>query len=136
MANDLHKLLPYILETSVLTAETKDLELNATATQDVAEEIQEITEEHRADAGRLSPYFEEGIRRAARGGGKVTVDDTDETGNGIAEAFARFLVTTHLATSQSEDLSENHYRYTFELDWERLKRIAQRAGIDLDAATR
>ncbi len=136
MANELSKLLTYIVENSVLKRETKDLELNATAVQDVTEEIQGITEDHRADADRLAPFFAEGIRLAARGGGKVTVDDTDTTGNGVAEAFARFLVTTNLATSQSEDLSENHYRYKFELDWARLTRIAQQAGIDLDAAAR
>lgn len=136
MASEIQKLLTYIVDNPVKEIEARDLELNASAVQDVTEEIQVLSDEQRADADRLAPFFEEGIRQAARSGGKLTVDDTDPTGNGIAEAFARFLVTTDLATSQSEDLSENHYRYTFELNWDRLKRIAQRAGVDLDAAAR
>ncbi|MEO5952302.1 MAG: hypothetical protein ABIQ44_07545, partial [Chloroflexia bacterium] len=97
MANELQKLLSFIVDNTVKESETKELELNATAVQDLDEEIVGITADHRADADRLSPFFEEGIRQAARGGGKVTVDDTDTMGNGIAEAFARILVTTNLA---------------------------------------
>ncbi|MGA7729640.1 MAG: hypothetical protein WCD37_00060 [Chloroflexia bacterium] len=136
MANELRRLLTYVVENPVMEIEKREAELNATAVQDVVEEIAEINEDQRADAARLAPYFEEGLKRAAREGGKVTVDDTDTMGNGIADAFARFMVTTGLATSQSQEIGENHYRYTFELDWERLRRIAQRAGIDLDSAVR
>ena len=136
MANELRKLLTYIVENPVMESEKREAEMNASAVQNVGEVVAEISEDQHADAARLAPYFEEGIKRAAREGGKVTVDDTDNVGNGIAEAFARFLVTTGLASSQSEEIGDNHYRYTFELDWERLRRIAQRAGIDLDASVR
>jgi hypothetical protein len=136
MADELRRLLNYIVENPVMESESREAELAATAVQDVRGEIAGITEDQRADAARLAPYFEEGIRRASREGGRVVVDDTDSIGNGIADAFARFLVTIDLATSQSEEIGDNHYRYTFELDWERLRRISQRAGVDLDTAAR
>jgi hypothetical protein len=136
MANELRRLLTYIVENPVMEVEKREAELTATAVQDVGGELAEISEDQRADAARLASYFEDGVKRAARGGGVVTVDDTDDTGNGIAEAFARFLVTTGLASSESHEIGDNHYRYTFELDWERLRRSAQRAGIDLDVAVR
>jgi hypothetical protein len=52
----------------------------------------------------------------------------------MADAFARFLVSPALATSQSEPLNEGPYSYTFDVDWPRLREIAQRAGVDLDRA--
>lgn len=136
MASGLRRLLNYIVENPVMESESREAELAAPATRDVAEEIESINEDHRADAEKLAPYFEEGIKRAARTHGKITVEDTDPTGNGIADAFARFLVTVNLATSQSEEIGDNHYRYTFEIDWPRFNRIAQRAGVDLDDVVR
>ncbi|HST03193.1 MAG TPA: hypothetical protein VLQ48_00480 [Chloroflexia bacterium] len=135
MADALDTLLTYIVEHPVMEIESRDAEMSASATQDVNQEIASIGEDQRQDADRLSSYFAEGIKRAARNGGKVSVDDTDPMGNGIADAFARFLVTVNLATSTSRDLPNNHYSYDFDIDWPRLKAIAQRAGVDLDGAT-
>jgi hypothetical protein len=134
MADAMDKLLMYIVEHPVMEAETREAAITASASQDLQEEIVSIGEDQRQDAARLSTYFAEGIRRAARNGGKVTVDDTDPTGNGIADAFARFLVTVNLATSTSRDLPDGHYSYDFELNWPQLKALAQRAGVDLDSA--
>ena len=64
------------------------------------------------------------------------MDDTDPTGNGIADAFARFLVSANLATSQSIEIGEDHYRYTFDLDWPAIQSLAANAGVDLDQATK
>lgn len=136
MADPLDKLLMYIVEHPVMDAESRGAEITASATQDVREEIISIGADQRQDAARLSPYFAEGIRRAARNGGRVTVDDKDPMGNGIADAFARFLVTVNLATSSSRDLPDGHYGYDFELNWPQLQAIAQRAGVDLDTVAR
>jgi hypothetical protein len=122
----------YIVEHPVMDAESRGAEITASATQNVRKEIVSIGADQRQDATRLSSYFAEGIRRAARNGGKVTVDDTDPMGNGIADAFARFLVTVSLASSSSRDLPNGHYSYDFELNWPQLQAIAQRAGVDLD----
>ncbi|MEP6774521.1 MAG: hypothetical protein ABJA50_02910 [Chloroflexota bacterium] len=132
MADPLDKLLMYIVEHPIMDAESRGAEITASATQNVRDEIVSIGEDQRQDAARLSPFFAEGIRRAARNGGHVTVDDTDPMGNGIADAFARFLVTVNLASSSSRDLPNGHYSYDFELNWPQLKASAQRAGVDLD----
>jgi hypothetical protein len=134
MADGLQRLLMYIVEHPLMQSESREAELAATAVQDVPAEIRSISEDQRADATRLGPYFAQGLKLAATNQGHVTVDDTDVLGNGIADAFARFLVVTQLASSQSQELGQGHYRYTFDLDWPRIEEIARRAGIDLKAA--
>jgi hypothetical protein len=132
MADNLQRLLNYIVENRVMQNESREAQLDATAVQDVRSEIAAITEDQRADAARLAPHFARGLRMAAAG--PITVEDTDPGGNMIAEAFARYLVAQDLATSQSSPISETQYRYTFEVNWPTIRQIAQRAGIDLDAA--
>ena len=134
MADGTDKLLMHIVEHMVMQAESRTAQLEATAVQDVPAELQSIAEDQRGDAARLGQYFAAGLRLAAANNGVVTVDDTDQMGNGIADAFARFLVVPNLATSSSEEIGDGHYRYTFEIDWTRLSEVAQRAGVDLRAA--
>lgn len=132
MADDLHTLLNYIVAHPLMERESTEAQLDASAVQDVSQEIRGIGADQRADAERLAPYFARGLRMAA--GGSLVVDDTDPVGNSIADAFARFLVTTNLATSQSVPLADSHYRYTFDVDWPRLRALAEKAGVNLDAA--
>jgi hypothetical protein len=136
MAENLRRLLDYIIENAVMKMESRTAQLDATAVQDIPAEIRSISDDHKADAQRLAPYFEQGMRLAAANNGRVTVDDTDPTGNGIADTFARYLVTSGLATSQSTQLGEGHYRYTFDLDWPAIQNLAQRAGVDLGSVSR
>lgn len=136
MADNLEKLLNFIVERPLMQNEAREAELDASAVQDVPAEVGAIAEESRTQAARLASSFADGLRLAAQSGGRVVVDDTDPRGNDIADAFARFLVTTGLATSQSTDLSEGHYRYTFDVDWPRLQSLAGHAGIVLDEALR
>ncbi|MFL5731912.1 MAG: hypothetical protein ACJ78Q_01825 [Chloroflexia bacterium] len=134
MADDLRRLLDYIIEHSIRQDESVEAQLDASAIQDVPAEIAANMEAQRAHVGQFGPYFARGLRQAA--GGPLVVEDTTPEGNLIAEAFARYLVSPGLATSQSESVSDNNYRYTFEVDWPRLGAIARQAGIDLDAALR
>ncbi|HET9493736.1 MAG TPA: hypothetical protein VFR15_05855 [Chloroflexia bacterium] len=136
MAENLRRLLDYIIENAVMKMESRTAQLDATAVQDIPAEIRSISDDHKADAQRLAPYFEQGMRMAAANNGRVTVDDTDPTGNGIADAFARYLVTSDLASSQSTEIGQGHYRYTFDLDWPAIEALAGRAGVDLKQATR
>lgn len=136
MADGLRRLLTYIVEHPVMEIESREAEMDASAVSDIPAELASISEDRLADADKLSSYFAEGIKRAAMTNGKITVEDTDPVGNGIADSFARFLVTTNLATSQSEETGDNHYRYTFEIDWPRLGKIAERAGVNLDDEVR
>jgi hypothetical protein len=136
MAESLRRLLDYIIDNAVMKMESRTAQIEATAVQDIPAELRSISEDHKADAQRLAPYFEQGIRMAAANNGRVVVDDTDPNGNGIADAFARYLVTSDLATSQSTEIGAGHYRYTFDLDWPAIQDIAHRAGVDLGQATK
>ncbi len=132
MADDLQRLLMYIVEHPLMHNESREAQMDASAVQDVPQEIKEIAADQKQDAERLAPYFARGLRMASHG--PLVIDDADPMGNSIADAFARFLVTTDLATSQGTPLSDDHYRYTFDVNWPALRDLAQRAGINLDAA--
>src|SRR3954469_19267024 len=121
MANGYSKLLMYIVDHQIMSNESRESEIEATATRDVDAEIAGVAKDMREDADRLGPYFSEGLKRALAGNGRVVVDDTDQQGNGIADAFARFLVRANLATSESSEVAEGHYRYTFDVDLAKLR---------------
>jgi hypothetical protein len=131
MADGYEKLLMYIVDHLVMSSESRDSEIEAPASRDVEAEIAGVAEDQRADAKRLAPYFAEGLRRAIAGNGHLEVQDTDDDGNGIADAFARFLVTTNLATSSSTEIGNDHYTYSFDVDLPKLNEIARLAGTTL-----
>jgi|SRR6476659_6684403 hypothetical protein len=134
MADNYSKLLMYIVDHQIMSNESRESEIEATATRDVDAEIASVAQDMHEDAERLGPYFSEGLRRALAANGRVEVVDTDQQGNGIADAFARFLVRANLATSESSEIDEGHYRYTFDVDLARLRDIAAKAGVDLASA--
>ena len=136
MADDLRRLLDYIIDHPLLHVESVEAELDASATRDVRADIAANLAAQKAHAGRLAPYFAKGLRMARGAGGRLEVDDTAPEGNMIAEAFARYLVSPGLATSQSAPISDSNFRYTFDVDWPRLAAIAREAGIDLEATLR
>lgn len=132
MPDDLRKLLTYIVDHPVMQNDSQEAQRDATVVQDVDQEIAAIAADHHRDADRLAPFFVRGLQMATRG--PLVVEDTSSDGNAIAEAFARFLVAPNLATSQSTAMSDEQYRYTFEVNWPLLRELARRAGIDLDRA--
>jgi hypothetical protein len=134
MADDLHRLLDYIIDHPIKQEESIEAQLDASALQDVPAEIAANLAAQKGPARELAPYFARGLRMAA--GRPLVVEDTTPESNMIAEAFARYLVSPGLATSQSAPISDSNYRYTFEVDWPILKAMARQAGIDLDAALR
>ena len=131
MADGYSKLLMYIVENMLMPSESRESQIEATANRDVEGEIAGEASDLRADAQKLAPYFSEGLRRALAGGGRVVVDDRDPQGNGIADAFARFLVTANIATSESNEIGDEHYRYKFDVDLAKVREIAQKAGVEL-----
>lgn len=136
MADNLQKVLSFIIDNPLMREASREAQLDATAVQDVGKEIKAIATNRHEDAERLGPYFARGLRMAAGASGPLVVDDTDPMGNDIADAFARYLVSTDLATSQSAPLAGGHFRYTFEVDWPRLRDIARQSGVDLDVELR
>lgn len=134
MADDINKLLLYIVQHPLMQDASREAQIDASATQDVPAEISAIEQNQVRDAGQYADAFAEGLRRAAQG--PLVVNDTDPVDNRIADAFARFLVTTNLATSSSSPVEgeDAHYKYTFEVKWPELRQLAQQAGVNLDSA--
>src|SRR5438105_402653 len=114
MADALERLLSYIVEHPIRQDEIREAQLDASAVQNIPAEIAAQVQGQRKDVQRLAPHFAKGLRMAAHG--PLVVDDSDSEGNMIAEAFARYLVSPGLASSQGTPLSATGYRYSFEVN--------------------
>ena len=82
------------------------------------------------DFARAGP-FARGLEIALSATGPLRVDDTTAEGSAIADAFSRYLVATNLATSTSSEIDAEHYAYTFDVDWQQVKNVARRAGVEM-----
>ena len=108
MADDLRRLLDYIIDHPISHVESVEAQLDASATRDVGADIAANLAAQKARAGQLAPYFARGLRTARGAGGRLVVEDNTTEGNMIAEAFARYLVSPGLATSQSTPTGPGH----------------------------
>jgi hypothetical protein len=133
MTVDWRRLLKHIVDHHVVPAARTEAQLDANAVQDVMAEANAISDNQRDDADELGVAFEKGMELAMRGNGRLEIDDTTPEGSAIASAMARYLVATDLAESQSTPLGNEHYSYTFDVNWPRIQQIAQAAGVKLPA---
>lgn len=140
MADGLDRLLHALIEREIVRMDQKSVQLTAgprvpAETVDANQTIE--MERERQRASELGPAFADGLRRAhaARqsGSGDLVLDDRRADENAIADALIQFLVRPQLATSHSEQSEPNHYLYHVSIDWARLHRLANEAGLDLHA---
>ena len=141
MADPFAELLDYIVRDLDITDAQKDVDLNAPADGDAADI--DVQKQHLAEAARqrardLYPPFRAGLILAgeARGVGKpeIRLDDREPEQNAIADALITYLVRFDLADSRSEETESGHYDYFITVEWDKLYRTAQAAGVDLPAA--
>jgi hypothetical protein len=109
----------------------KEAQLDATAVQDVAGEVATMRDRADESADNLADAFGRGLEMALNTDGPLRVDDSTPEGSEVASALARYLVATDLAASTSAELSNGHYVYSFEVDWPRLREVANAAGVTL-----
>jgi hypothetical protein len=139
VADDLRKLLDYIVRSYVVHDDLVGIDLEASAS-DRGEAIE--TDKRRAvqreieRADHLAEAFSRGLVRARSGNGELVLDDRNPEENQEADALIGFLVSHHLASSRTEETEPRHYRYYVAVDWDRLGAAARAAGIDLDHALR
>lgn len=141
MADDIQELLNYIVTQYAVRDEQRAIDQDANAAEGgdaiAADKAQAVsrTEEQAAD---LAEPFREGLimawARRSQGDGTIQLDDRDPEQNRIADAMIQFLVSYDLAESHSEATGPRNYIYSVAVDWPRLQRIAQAAGVQLDAA--
>ncbi|MDI3340056.1 MAG: hypothetical protein QJR03_05945 [Sphaerobacter sp.] len=138
MADDLDRLLRYIVNHYIAQEELKDVERDATSVGDLAASQRRALREEEQRVEALAGPFREGLlrARAARqaGGNAISLDDRDPLENLIADAMIHFLVSPGMATSTTRETEPMHYIYTIAVDWERLLGVARQARVDLDAA--
>ena len=141
MADSVDRLLHVLIEREILRLEEKNVELTASPrmsseTVDTNQSIEADRERQRAND--LGGAFAAGLRRAyaaqQAGEGEIALDDRRQDENAMADALVQFLVRPHYAASQTDQSEPNHYIYRIAVDWERLNRLADEAGIDVRAA--
>lgn len=141
MADDVRKLLNYIVNEYVMRDELKNIDLDATSrepTSTIEADRREILRREADRAGDLADAFGQGLRRAYQrsqlGGNDLRLDDRKPDENRMADALIRFLVSYDLAASRSDETTPNHYVYSVAVDWDRLNAVARDAGVDLPHA--
>ncbi len=141
MADEVRKLLDYIVNHYVVRDEVRTIDLDAPPREpaDVIEaDKRDVVrrEQDRADA--LAGPFARGLarahQRASIGGHEVALDDRKPEENRMADALIRFLVSHDLASSRTEETEPRQYTYYLQIDWERLAEVARAADVDLDRA--
>jgi hypothetical protein len=137
VADDIRRLLDYIVRSFVLHDEMVEIDQDASA----GEHGESIESDKRRAARReldradeLASDFAKGMARAHDG--IVVLDDRNPDENAIANALIYFLVRNNLAASRAVETEPGHYRYRVILDRERLREVADAAGVDLDQAVR
>lgn len=137
VADDIRRLLDYIVRSFVLHDEMVEIDQDAPA----SEHGESIDSDKRRAARReldradeLASDFGKGMARAHDG--IVVLDDRNPDENAIANALIYFLVRNNLATSRAVETEPGHYRYRVILDRPRLQEVANAAGVDLDQAVR
>jgi hypothetical protein len=141
MADEPRKLLDYIVRHFVLHDELVSIDLDASAS-DAGDSIEtdkrEAVQRELTRANDMAAAFADGLVRAnkarASGQEELMLDDRDPAQNQIADAMIQILVSHHLAASRSESTTDYHYVYYIAVDWERLREVADQAGVDLEQA--
>ncbi len=140
MANDVEKLLRYIVRQFLAREDAVEIDRDASASEpgtSIAQDKQRASQMEQARISRLSDPFREGLRRAddARraGGNAISLDDRKEDENRQADALVNFLVRTRLATSNTREAGDSHYIYTISIDWEKLDAVAKDARTNLQS---
>jgi hypothetical protein len=141
MADDVRKLLNYIVNNFVVRDELKTIDLDAPPREPadviVADKRDVVRrEQDRADA--LAEPFVRGLvrahQRASIGGHELALDDRKPEENRMADALIRFLVSYELASSRTEETEPRQYTYYVQVDWDRLAEVARAADVDLERA--
>lgn len=141
MAAPVRELLRYITLQYAVEDEQKDVDLNANAAEtgdDIESEKQDVAQREIDRADQLAEPFTQGLVAAYRahrsGAAEIALDDRDPNENEMADALIGFLVSYGLASSRSEETEPMHYRYFIAVDWDRLRSVADAAGVDVDRA--
>lgn len=141
MADDVRKLLNYIVNNFVVRDEVKTIDLDAPPREPadvIVADKRDVArrEQDRADA--LAEPFARGLvrahQRASIGGHELALDDRKPEENRMADALIRFLVSYELASSRTEETEPRQYTYYVQVDWDRLAEVARAADVDLERA--
>jgi hypothetical protein len=139
--NQIRELLNYIVVHYAVEDDQKDIDLNANAAEtgeDIEMEKREVAQREIERANHLAEPFARGLVAAYRarrsGAPEIALDDRNPQENSMADALIGFLVSYELASSRSEETEPMHYCYYVTVNWDRLRSVAKRAGVDLDRA--
>jgi hypothetical protein len=140
VADDLNKLLRYIARHYTGPQEARGVERDDPdiSAEHLSHERHRALKEEERRASDLAEAFRAGLTRSHKarlaGGDAISLDDRDPQQNQIADAMVHFLVGPGIATSRTRPTDPQHYIYTIWIDWDRLRKVAREAEIDLNAS--
>ncbi len=135
----LDRLLAWIVEHDVIDDGQKDVDLNASASDDdLMDAKSDVAAREWERATALRDPFRRGLALAAaardRGEPAIDLDDRDPDQNAVADALTQLLVPYDLAESRSRETEPMHYVYSVSVNWDALGAVATNAGVDLNRA--
>ena len=143
MADEVRKLLDYIVAHYVVRDEIKSIELDATPREPgevIEQDKKDVVRREEDRAASLADAFARGLALAhggrSLGQTEVVLDDRDPEQDRMADALIRFLVSHDMAASRTEETEPRHYTYHVAVDWDRLADVAREADVDLERALR
>ena len=141
MADEVRKLLDYIVAHYVVRDEIRSIELDATPREPgevIEQDKKDVVRREEGRAESLADAFARGLALAhggrSLGQAEVVLDDRDPEQDRMADALIRFLVSHDMAASRTEETEPRHYTYHVAIDWDRLADVAREADVDLERA--
>lgn len=135
MAQFYETLLGHIINSRVIVLDKKIIELEATPTQEVNEDLERIERARKRGQSEDIRPFSRALVYAYQNvqAGKPTVDlrQSVPEEDDMADAMIQYLVKPDLATVITEDAGNNNYIYHIEVDWNALDTVAREVGLDL-----
>jgi hypothetical protein len=141
MADSLDQLFDHIVRAHALKDDLVEIDLNAKASEsgaDIDAAKQETLRREVAVANDLRQSFRSGIALALahrqQGIDAITLRDSAPEEDAQADALIRYLVSFGLASSRSDQRAPGQYTYDIAVNWEALRSLCVKAGIDFDQA--
>ena len=141
MAERLRTVLDFITVQYLVRDDLRGIDFDAESSESgeaIESEKREAIKRERERSAEIADAFRDGLALAYRarqaGQREIALDDRDPNEDAIADALIHALVRTDLAASTTEETTPLHYVYRIAVDWDRLGKVARKAGVDLDEA--
>ncbi len=141
MADGLDQVFDTLVREYAVRDEIVDVDLTAGSAETgdaITAAKQELVAQEVEYANALRGPFRKGLSAAyaleQAGTHELWLNDQVQAENAMADALIRYLVSFGFAKSGSEETARYQYRYSFTVNWDKLREMSEANGIDFDQA--